>query len=42
MLLKNTGPAYIRSLPIGYLVELVQLLSNKNVLRFKKGHFEVW
>ena len=27
---------------LGYLVEFVQLLGNKNILRFKKGGFAVW
>ena len=35
--LKVMGPAFIREMPRGYLVELVQLLLDKNILLFRKG-----
>jgi hypothetical protein len=35
--LKEQGPLFIRSMPRGYLVELVQLLLNRGVLSFQKG-----
>lgn len=35
--LKYRGPAFIRNMPRGYLVELVQLLLNKHILVFRKG-----
>eukprot|EP00456_Euglypha_rotunda_P060552 TRINITY_DN5068_c0_g1_i3.p1 TRINITY_DN5068_c0_g1~~TRINITY_DN5068_c0_g1_i3.p1 ORF type:complete len:986 (+),score=61.48 TRINITY_DN5068_c0_g1_i3:316-3273(+) len=35
--LKVKGPPFIRKLPRGYIVELVQLLLNKHVLVFRKG-----
>jgi hypothetical protein len=35
--LKVYGPAFIRGMPHGYVVELVQLLLNKGFLQFRKG-----
>lgn len=35
--LKTEGPPLLREMPFGYVVELVQLLLNKNLLSFRKG-----
>jgi epidermal growth factor receptor substrate 15 len=35
--LKSCGPQFVRDMPRGYVVELVQLLLNKNFLQFRKG-----
>lgn len=35
--LKSCGPEFVRQMPRGYVVELVQLLLNKNFLQFRKG-----
>lgn len=35
--LKSCGPPFVRDMPRGYVVELVQLLLNKNFLQFRKG-----
>jgi hypothetical protein len=35
--LKQNGPEFLRQWPLGYIVELVQLLLNTNVLSFRKG-----
>lgn len=35
--LKTSGPPFVREMARGYVVELVQLLLNKNFLQFRKG-----
>jgi len=35
--LKAQGPLFVREMPRGYVVELVQLLLNKSFLQFRKG-----
>jgi len=35
--LGDHGPDFVRAMPKGYIVELVQLLLNKNLLQFRKG-----
>jgi len=35
--LKYRGPSFVRKLPRGFIVELVQLLLNKHILVFRKG-----
>lgn len=35
--LKRYGPVFLQTMPRGYVVELVQLLLNKNLLIFRKG-----
>lgn len=37
MYLKAQGPDFVRQMPRGYVIELVQLLLNTNVLHFRKG-----
>lgn len=37
MYLRQSGPDFVRAMPAGYVVELVQLLINKNLVTFTKG-----
>ena len=37
--LHEEGPEFLKEAPIGFVIELVQLLTNRTVLRFRKGRF---
>lgn len=40
-LVHEEGPEFLRKLPLGYSIEVVQIYTNKDMLRFHKGVFRL-
>lgn len=39
--MKESGPSFLRRWPLGYVVEMVQVLVNRKILRFRKGIVDI-